>query len=219
MTDETAGAAAGASEMRRPRPGRRRGREPRKGGPLRLLRDVIVVVLIALLVSWGIRSFLVRSFYIPSASMEDTLQIGDRLIVNELVPRFGDLKRGDIVVFDDPGGWLGYDGQGEQDLVKRVIGLPGDHVTCCDAAGHILVDGEALYEPYLKLPAGQARASLSDFDVTVPEGALWVMGDNRNNSADSRLHQTGPYAGFVPIDNVVGRAFVITWPIDRWRWL
>ncbi|WP_423924177.1 signal peptidase I [Frigoribacterium sp. 2-23] len=204
--------------MRRPR-GRRSGLRPRRGGPWRLLRDLVVVVLVALLVSWGVRSFLVRSFYIPSASMEDTLQIGDRIVVNELVPRFADLKRGDIVVFDDPGGWLGYGGQGEQDLVKRVIGLPGDHVSCCDADGHLLVNGTPLDEPYLLLPAGQARASLTDFDVTVPDGALWVMGDNRNHSGDSRAHQTGPYAGFVPIDHVVGRAFVITWPIDRWRGL
>ena len=185
---------------------------PRPHRPFRLLRDVVVIVLIALLVSWGVRTYLVRSFYIPSASMENTLMIGDRLVVNVLASNAMPLHHGDIVVFEDPGGWL--PGEPGQDLVKRVIGLPGDTVSCCDAEGRMLVNGEPVDEPYLADPDGPA--STIPFDVTVPEGAIWVMGDNRAHSADSRLHQSGPYDGFVPLDHVVGRAFVIVWPISRW---
>jgi signal peptidase I len=189
---------------------------PRRHRPFRLVRDLIVIVLIALLVSWGVRTYLVRSFYIPSASMENTLMIGDRLVVNVLASSVMPLHHGDIVVFEDPGGWL--PGEPGQDLVKRVIGLPGDTVSCCDAEGRVLVNGEPVDEPYITVPDGDP-ASLTPFDVTVPEGALWVLGDNREDSADSRAHQSGPYAGFVPEENVVGRAFVVFWPFDRVRWL
>jgi signal peptidase I len=185
----------------------------RRAGGLRWLRDLVVIVLVALLVSWGVRTFLVRSFFIPSASMEQTLLIGDRILVNELVPGVMDLHRGDVVVFEDPGGWLAA-GEGD-DLVKRVIGLPGDTVSCCDSEGRLRVDGEPLDEPYLNVPEGDP-ASLTPFEVTVPDGALWVMGDNRERSADSRSHVTGPYEGFVPLDHVVGRATVVFWPLGRW---
>ena len=185
----------------------------RRAGGLRWLRDLVVIVLIALLVSWGVRTFLVRSFFIPSASMEQTLLIGDRILVNELVPGVMDLHRGDVVVFEDPGGWLAA-GEGD-DLVKRVIGLPGDTVSCCDSEGRLRVNGEPLDEPYLNVPEGDP-ASLTPFDVTVPDGALWVMGDNRERSADSRSHVTGPYEGFVPLGHVVGRAMVVFWPLGRW---
>ena len=185
----------------------------RRAGGLRWLRDLVVIVLVALLVSWGVRTFLVRSFFIPSASMEQTLLIGDRILVNELVPGVMDLHRGDVVVFEDPGGWLAA-GEGD-DLVKRVIGLPGDTVSCCDSEGRLRVNGEPLDEPYLNVPEGDP-ASLTPFDVTVPDGALWVMGDNRERSADSRSHVTGPYEGFVPLDHVVGRATVVFWPLGRW---
>jgi signal peptidase I len=183
----------------------------------RWLLELLAIVLVGLLLSWGVRAFLVRSFSIPSGSMEQTLMIGDRILVNELAPRVLPLHRGDVVVFVDPGGWLGYGDAAGQDLVKRVVGLPGDHVSCCDADGHVLVNGEPLDEPYLTLVDGGPRASATDFDVTVPEGALWVLGDNRDRSADSRAHQTGPYEGFVPVDDVIGRAFVVAWPIDRWQ--
>ena len=186
---------------------------PRRAGGLRWLRDLVVIVLVALLVSWGVRTFLVRSFSIPSASMEQTLLIGDRILVNELVPGVMDLHRGDVVVFEDPGGWLAA-GEGD-DLVKRVIGLPGDTVSCCDSEGRLRVNGEPLDEPYLDVPEGDP-ASLTPFEVTVPDGALWVMGDNRERSADSRSHVTGPYEGFVPLDHVVGRATVVFWPLGRW---
>ncbi|ROQ41411.1 signal peptidase I [Frondihabitans sp. PhB188] len=217
----------------------------RPGGMGRFLRDIVIIFLAALLISFLIKTFLVRSFYIPSASMENTLQINDRIIVNELVPNVVPLKRGDIIVFKDPGGWLSTSDQvssttgnpvvdgfqwfltqvglGTQDsddhLVKRVIGLPGDKVACCNDFGQMTVNGVPLDEPYTKLPAGISRESEKDFSVTVPAGSLWVEGDNRYNSADSRLQTNTPSKGFVPESDVVGRAFIITWPLSRWTWL
>jgi len=199
----------------------------------------------ALLISFLIKTFLVRSFYIPSGSMENTLQINDRIIVNELVPRAIGLQRGDVVVFTDPGGWLSGTeqistatgnpvvdgvrwfltqvGLGTQDsndhLIKRVIGLPGDKVACCNAFGQMEVNGVPLKETYLDLPAGVTRVSQDDFSVTVPAGELWVMGDNRYNSADSRYNRDKPHGGFVPISDVVGRAVVVSWPTNHWNWL
>lgn len=184
---------------------------PRRGGSLRLLRDIAIIIVAALIASFLVRTYLVRSFYIPSASMENTLLIGDRIVVNELVPGVVPLQRGDVVVFKDPGGWLSA-GEGS-DLIKRVIGLPGDHVSCCGTNGELSVNGHPVPEPYVVIPAGTNRVSSTNFQVTVPKGKLWVMGDNRYDSADSRMH------GFVPESNVVGRAFVITWPVQRWRFL
>ena len=152
------------------------------------------------------------------------------------------IEHGDVVVFKDPGGWLpptpepaqhpvvgffdwlgsivGLTAPDSNDhLIKRVIGLPGDTVACCNEFGQMTVNGLPLDEPYLQLPPGDTRVSKDDFEVTVPENSLWVMGDNRYNSADSRLNQDTPSKGFVPLDNVVGRAILITWPIDRWTWL
>jgi signal peptidase I len=178
---------------------------------LRFLRDIAIIVVAAIVVSFLVKAFVLRSFFIPSGSMESTLEINDRVIVNELVPKVFGLQRGDVVVFEDPGGWIGATGQ--NDLIKRVIGLPGDHVSCCDAAGHVVVNGTSLDEPYAIYSGGPAERSRKPFDVTVPAGEVWVMGDNRGNSADSRYH--GP----VPVSDVVGRAVVITWPIPRWSWL
>jgi signal peptidase I len=104
-------------------------------------------------------------------------------------------------------------------LVKRVIGLPGDHVTCCNALGQMSVNGVPLDEPYVALPPGEEKVSQSDFDEVVPDDSLWVMGDNRYNSKDSRYNGETPLEGFVPIDNVVGRAFVVSWPLSHWAWL
>ncbi|KQO61543.1 S26 family signal peptidase [Curtobacterium sp. Leaf261] len=178
---------------------------------LRFLRDVVIIVLAALLVSFLVKTFVVRSFYIPSGSMESTLQIDDRVVVNELVPKVVGLHRGDVVVFEDPGGWLG--ATGKNDLIKRVIGLPGDHVSCCSTDGKVEVNGVALDEPYAQYLPEFGSRSRAAFDVTVPAGQVWVMGDNRGNSADSRVH------GTVPEADIVGRAVVITWPISRWSWL
>lgn len=207
-----------------------------------VVRDVLVVVIAALVVSFLIKTFLIRSFSIPTSSMEDTLQVDDRVIVSQLTPGPFSLHRGDIVVFVDPGGWLpsglateddpltnlfnwvsvriGLPDQSEdKHLIKRVIGLPGDTVACCDALGAMTVNGIPLQETYLRLPEGVAEASGTSFSVTVPDGALWVMGDNRYNSADSRANLSKPGGGFVPLENVVGRAFVVSWPMENWAWL
>ena len=172
--------------------------------------------------------------------MFDTLQINDRIVVNELVPNIVPLKRGDVVVFKDPGGWLSFKpakkpttplGQvsewllsvtglsapdNDQHLVKRVIGIGGDHVVCCDANKHITINGKAIVEPYV---AKGSDASRTDFDVTVPKGSFWVMGDNRGNSEDSRYHPDTPGRGFVDSKYVVGRAFIISWPFSHIKWL
>jgi signal peptidase I len=207
-----------------------------------VLRDVAIVVFAALIVSFLMKTFLVRSFHIPTSSMQETLEIDDRVIVSQLTPTPFDISRGDVVVFVDPGGWLpsglvsendplsrlfNWVGQGlgmpdtsqEQHLIKRVIGLPGDVVECCDALGAMTVNGVPLDEPYVNLPDGIEAVSGQGFSVTVPEGLLWVMGDNRYNSADSRANQDKPGSGFVPVAHVVGRAIVVSWPADRWQWL
>lgn len=214
----------------------------RKRGVLLFIRDLLVIFVVAVLVSFLIKTFLIRSFFIPSQSMEQTLEVDDRIIVNELVPDVVPIEHGDVVVFQDPGGWLPARVEPEQPplvaavdwflafvglsapdsndhLVKRVIGVGGDHVVCCNALGQMSVNGVPLDEPYVALPPGETRVSRDDFDVTVPEGSLWVMGDNRYNSKDSRYNGDTPLKGFVPVDNVVGRAFVVSWPLSRWAWL
>lgn len=214
-------------------------RSSRRKGWLLFLRDVVLIILIALLVSFLVKTFVVRSFYIPSGSMKNTLQEDDRILVDELIPRFTGYERGDVVVFRDPGGWLppsiraprppfveGVDWllslvgltapDSDDHLIKRIIGLPGDRVVCCNSLGQITVNGVPIDESeYLSLPAGDSKASELAFDIVVPEGHLWVLGDNRNQSKDSRYNQDQPGQGFVPLDNVVGRAFLITWPFDR----
>jgi len=204
-----------------------------------IIRDLVVIVLAALVVSFLIKTFLIRSFSIPTSSMEDTLQIDDRVIVSQLTPGPFDLERGDVVVFVDPGGWLPSglateddpltrlfnwvgprlglpDQSGDQHLIKRVIGLPGDTVVCCDTLGALSVNGVPLDEPYVELPDGQTDVSGTSFSVVVPNNSLWVMGDNRYNSADSRANLSRPGGGFVPVGNVVGKAWVISWPAERW---
>jgi len=212
-----------------------------KANPLgAFILDVVVIVASALVLALVIKTFLIRSFYIPSGSMESTLQINDRIIVNELVPDFVPLVRGDVVVFKDPGGWLaerpevsqpnGLLAFGEwvmaivglaapdsaQHLVKRVIGVGGDHIICCDVEGKITINGKQITEPYI---AKDSKPSLKEFDVTVPKNSFWVMGDNRANSEDSRFHGNLPSKGFVPKESVVGRAFVLSWPFAHWKWL
>lgn len=209
----------------------------------RFLRDAAIIVVAALVVSFLIKTFLIRSFFIPTESMEATLIRDDRIIVSQLTPEVFELNRGDIIVFVDPGGWLSQQSgvseddplsrilngisvfvglsspNDEQHLVKRVIGLPGDRVVCCDDLGAMSVNGVALTETYVQLPQGVSKVSSNDFDVTVPDDALWVMGDNRYNSADSRRNMDKPGGGFVPLENVVGRAILISWPQERWTWL
>lgn len=214
---------------------------------IRLVRDLVIMLVVAVVAAVLVQAFLVRAFYIPSPSMEPTLQGDsghpDRILVNELVPALVSVQRGDVVVFKDPGGWLegeaptqrsvaspledlwswarslvGFSDPHEDGfLVKRVIGLPGDRVTCCTALGQVSVNGVPLDEPYTQMPQGTAMESPDPFNIVVPSGELWVMGDNRWNSRDSRYHQNSPTRGGVPIKDVVGRAVVISWPLSRWR--
>jgi signal peptidase I len=201
------------------------------------LRELPGIVITALVISVLIKTFLVQAFYIPSGSMENTLLVNDRVLVNKLADKPDEIHRGDVIVFRDPGGWLGGSGTsthgslvnavrdalvfvglapaaGEEDLIKRVIGVGGDKVVCCDDGGHITVNGHALDEPYI-YPGDEPSAE--KFTATVPKGELWVMGDHRSVSEDSRAHQQQPGKGYVPVDDVIGRAFTVVWPLDRAR--
>lgn len=228
----------------RPRRSRREARraERRKrrqnNGLLLLLREIVLVLVVALGLSLLIKTFLIQAFFIPSPSMENTLTRGDRVVVSKLTPGPFDLRRGDVVVFEDPGGWLTptpalsrgqvrdridavltfvglLPSDTDEHLVKRLIGLPGDRVVCCDAQQRVTVNGVALDEPYL-YPGDQP--SRDPFAVTVPAGRLWVMGDHRSASADSRAHASIDN-GMVPIADVAGRAFLVVWPADRFTLL
>lgn len=208
----------------------------------RLGRDLVVILVVAVLASFLIKTWVVRPFYIPSASMANTLHVNDRIIVNELVPKLTALHRGDVVVFKDPGGWLPPDDRAGPDpvssivdaalsfvglsasdssqyLVKRVIAVAGDRVSCCNALGQLTVNGTPLKELYAVVSPGSVNAATLSFDVEVPPNSIWVMGDNRYNSRDSSLNQGLPGRGFVPIEDVVGTAMAITWPVARWTWL
>ena len=209
--------------------------QSRTGGVHGLAREVVIVVGTALVLSLLIKTFFAQAFFIPSESMEDTLLTGDRVLVSLLEPGPLELDHGDVVVFKDPGGWLtgvtaperSTVSQGAVDvltfvgilpqdagehLIKRVIGLPGDRVVCCDDDGRLSVNGVALDEPYL---ADGAEPSELEFDVTVPDDRLWVMGDNRQFSRDSRWHQDLPGEGTIAVDSLVGRAVVVFWPWSR----
>ncbi len=214
-----------------------RGSQDSTDGWFRLLREAALVVVVALVLSVFIRTFLVQAFYVPSESMEDTLLPSDRILASKITTRIGGVHRGDVVVFADPGGWLppaptdsGFGGavksafewigilpsSSGQDLVKRAIGVAGDHVICCDVQGGIQVNGVSLDESAYLYPGNgtdQVR-----FDVLVPASSLFVMGDNRGNSRDSRYHLE-VNSGAVPVDNVVGRAVVTVWPLSRWATL
>jgi signal peptidase I len=195
-------------------------------------RRVVVLLLVAGLVVFGVRSLLVQSFVIPSSSMWPLLAVGDRVLVSRLDYRVGDVRRGDVIVFDGEGVFdaperpartplaaLGREiaaaggvPVSEYDYVKRVIGLPGERVVCCDPAGRIVIDGRPLDEPYLRRPS---PAYSTPFDVRVPAGRLWVMGDNREDSGDPRAHRADPGGGTVPLDHVVGRVVSMWWPWER----
>ncbi|MEU6442769.1 signal peptidase I [Streptomyces sp. NPDC047046] len=203
------------------------------------LREIPLLLGAALLIALVLKTFFVQAFVIPSGSMEETLRIGDRVAVDKLTPWFGaDVHRGDVVVFRDPGGWLGEEGQGqdtssgpvrqlkkglafigllpsadEKDLIKRVVGVGGDTVACCDARGRVTVNGQAVEEPYVR--AGN-RPSEVEFRVHVPAGRLFVLGDHRANSGDSRFHPDAGYDGTVSEDAVVGRAVAVVWPLGHW---
>jgi signal peptidase I len=213
-------------------------RTSRQRGGWVFIRDILLILVAALIISFVIKTFFIRSFYIPSASMMNTLEINDRVIVSLLTPNLAPVQRGDVVVFEDPGAWIPLDEEtpkaqspvtdvlafvglaapdDNDHLIKRVIGLPGDKVACCTAAGQLTVNGTPITEPYINLPTGVTRADPYTFSVTVPKNDLWVLGDNRNDSEDSAYHYNHKdVSPFVPISDVTGRALVISWPINRW---
>jgi signal peptidase I len=199
---------------------------------LAVLRETALIVALSLAIATVVRIFLVQAFLIPSQSMEDTLLVQDRVLVSKLVTRLGRVERGDVVVFEDPGGWLGpteastatgwqttlRDGlefvgvlpsDTEGHLIKRVIAVGGDTVACCDGQGRLTVNGASVEEGAYLFPSDEASAD--EFSKKVPANSLWVMGDHRSNSGDSRVH------GAVPVDKVVGRAFAVVWPLSRFE--
>jgi signal peptidase I len=196
-------------------------------------RDLAVIVIAALVLTILLKAFVVQVFSIPSGSMENTLLPGDRILVSKIVYRFRPVERGDIVVFSGAGSWdaptappgnlldriggdvtslVGIAGPGT-DYVKRVIGVPGDHVVCCNSQGQVTVNGVPLSEASYVYP-GDAPSEVP-FNITVPAGRLWVMGDNRGDSDDSRYRTNDPGGGTIPESAVVGRAFLIIWPVTR----
>src|SRR5579859_298618 len=214
-----------------PRPRRRRKRRPNMSWWVELPILLVFALVLALL----IKSFVIQAFYIPSSSMENTLEIGDKVLVNKLVYDFRSIHRGDIVVFNGDGSWDPVQAQpapllsrfwnsisglfgtapGVHDYIKRVIGIPGDHVACCNRLGQVTVNGVPLSEKSYLYPGDVP--SEQKFSITVPSGRLWVMGDHRSVSWDSRGHTQDPGNGTIPENHVVGRAFVIVAPISRWR--
>jgi signal peptidase I len=184
-------------------------------------REMPILLAVALVVAVGVRAFVLQTFFIPSPSMEHTLNINDRVLVNKVVYRFRDPRRGEVIVFTSPMSWRSQ--PNEKDFIKRVIGVGGDHVVCCDARQRLMVNGSPLDEPYLNADAGpDTPSSPNRFDVVVPKSRLWVMGDNRFFSGDSREQylSTGDIdAATIPVSDVVGRAFLLFWPLDRAGWL
>jgi signal peptidase I len=212
--------------------------EPKPKKPRSFWKELPLLIGIALVLALLIKTFLVQAFSIPSDSMQNTLQQGDRVLVDKLTPWFGsEPSRGEVVVFHDPDNWLAGEptpnpnavqtflskiglmpSANEKDLIKRVIGVAGDTIEC-KGTGPLTVNGKALNEDSY-VYAGNTPCSVDDqggqFKVTVPKGKIWVMGDHRQNSLDSRYHQQDSHQGFVPVGNVVGRAIVIAWPPTRW---
>ena len=208
--------------------GERKDRNKRRPS---LGRELLTVVGTALVLSILVRTFLIQAFYVPSASMEDTLQENDRIIVSKISTRFTGIDRSNVIVFHDPGGWLGegfpnpYDtpvgrvlqavgivpSNSGNDLVKRVIGVANDQVECCDASGRVTVNGVAISDSYIKEGITSDQVT---FSVLVPEGNVFVMGDNRGNSEDSRFH-LDINNGMVPVEEIIGRVAMRIWPVSR----
>lgn len=184
-------------------------------------RELPILVGVAIVVAVLVRAFVLQTFFIPSESMENTLRIDDRVLVNKLVYDFRDPRRGEIVVFEAPSAWRV--NPDKEDFIKRVIGVGGDRVECCDEKQRLVINGQPLDEPYLYADGnGSDRASEEPFDITVPAGRLWVMGDHRSHSGDSRDHFVNTRdvdTATVPVSSVIGRAFVIFWPVSNTSWL
>jgi signal peptidase I len=194
-------------------------------------RELITIVGTALILSILVRTFLIQAFYVPSASMEDTLQENDRIIVSKISTKLTGIDRGNVIVFHDPGGWLGegfpnpYDtpvgrvlqaigivpANSGNDLVKRVIGVANDKIECCDVQGRITVNGVEMDESYIRDGVNTDQVT---FSVLVPEGNVFVMGDNRGNSEDSRFH-LDKNNGMVPLEEIIGRVAMRIWPVGR----
>ena len=233
------GVAAGQARPRgnaADEPGRDRRRGKRRPS-MSWWVELPILLVFALVLALLIKSFVVQAFFIPSSSMENTLEIGDKVLVNKLVYDFRSIHRGDVIVFNGDGSWDPVPAQpaplvsrlwdsisglfgtapGVHDYIKRVIGVPGDHVACCNRLGQVTVNGVPLSEKSYLYP-GDAPSE-QRFSITVPAGRLWVMGDHRSVSWDSRGHMSDPGDGSIPENHVVGRAFVIVAPISRWRLL
>ncbi len=198
-------------------------------------KELPVLIIVALILTLIIKTYFIQAFYIPSGSMQNTLAVSDRVLVNKIVYDTRSVHRGDIVVFSGDGSWnpgtppassnffarfgasvasmFGF-AKDQNDYIKRVIGLPGDHVACCDAQGRVTVNGVPLNEKSYLYPGNQP--SEQRFSITVPAGSLWVMGDHRDVSWDSRGHRYYPGGGSIPESAVVGRAFVVIWPLSQW---
>ncbi|MBC7633092.1 MAG: signal peptidase I [Flavobacterium sp.] len=192
-------------------------------------QESILLVVTAMVMAVIVKTFFLQAFYIPSESMEPTMLVNDKILVQKVSYWTGDVKRGDIVVFDDPGGWLDAADSRKANnplqraletvglfptgghLIKRVVGVGGDEVKCC-SDGKLTVNGTKLDEPYL---LDESATKDIVFDVKVPKNHLWVMGDNRGNSADSRVHQGDPGGGFIREQTVVGKAWLRVWPLGR----
>jgi signal peptidase I len=204
--------------------------------PRNILVEFVALAAIALTLTLIIKSYVVQAFYIPSGSMQNTLAIGDRVLVNKMVYDFRGIHRGDIVVFDGAGTWnpgvpgtpqnlfvrlwddlAGVFGVGQGNIyIKRVIGLPGDRVACCNARGQITVNGVPLDESSYLYPGDQSGSGdVRAYSIVVPPGSLWVLGDHRSISFDSRGHMGDPGGGAIPEKAVLGRAFVIIWPLSQ----
>ncbi len=204
-----------------------------------LLKELPILVVVALVVSLFIKSFLVQFFYIPSGSMENTLQIQDRVAVNKVPVLSRTISRGDVVVFRDPDNWLSevsdssanrfiallksglvavgvLPNPAKQYLVKRTIGVAGDRIVCCTTDGKLTLNDKAIDEPYIF--AGDKPSEMK-FDITVPKNKIWVMGDHRGASADSRYHQDDINKGMVPISRVTGRVFAVIWPLKNFLYI
>lgn len=175
---------------------------------------VVGLLVIAVVAATLTKAFVFSVYSVPSGSMMPTVSVGERIIAEKVSYRFRDVARGDVVVFDGEGVFAS-PAPGASTFVKRVIGLPGDRVSCCDIQGRVLVDGQPLDESDY-LFDGDA-ASQTSFEVQVPPGHLWVMGDHRSDSADSRSYVGLPGGGFVPVSRVVGRAMAVTWPVSSSR--
>lgn len=201
-----------------------------EGRVRRVWCDGVLMVVLVLVMVVVVKAFFVEAFFIPSASMEPTTMVGDRLLVQKVTYwGSGHPERDDIVVFDDPANWLGdvdlskpgpvrkvLSAVGLQarnaHLIKRVIGVGGDTVRCCSPGGRLTVNGKPVKEPFIK---DQTSTAEVPFTVKVPEGFVWVMGDNRGNSEDSRFHRDDKNRGFVPVEKITGKAWVRVWPLQQ----